>query len=234
MSNRDSKRFAVLINPLETPLQPVPESPTVTSHAEGQSADCSNGASVLQPQTTMSTASSPPTSSYRARSQSQSFSSRPRKSSMRRQAPTGLQMDANRLGVPKKPLRDFPSPGSAPKGTRIFDASAVAETKGVETAQPGWAVDSRTQNKLEDEHYKEEHPEEVENMGQKIQRSLSTVKRSASLSVKRAKSLRRPRGNSSSAGAHQQIDEDMPMPPPPFEDEDAKMVRMSVIKPHDD
>lgn len=137
-------------------------------------------------------------------------------------------MDGNKLGVPRKPAGDFPSPGSAPKGTRIFDANAFAERKGVETAQPGWAVDSRTQTKLEDDHYKEEHPEEVENMGQRIQRSLSTVKRSASMSVKRAKSLRRPRGNSAAGDALMQ--NDLPAPPP-FEDEDAKMVRLSVVKP---
>lgn len=151
---------------------------------------------------------------------------------MRRAPPTGLNIDANKLGVPRKPAGDFPSPGRAPKGTRIFDASSFAEKKeGVEVAQPGWAVDSRTQNKLESDHYREEHPEEQENMGQRIQRSLSTVKRSASLSVKRAKSLRRPRGNSSHAERLESMDE-LP-PPPPFEDEDAKMVRMSVIKPHD-
>lgn len=149
---------------------------------------------------------------------------------MRQNAPTGLTFEANKLGVPRKPNGDFPSPGRAPKGQRIFDASSFAERKGVETAQPGWAVDSRTQNKLEDDHYREEHPEEIENMGQKIHRSLSTVKRSASMSVKRAKSLRRPRGNSAAdenrgEGAY------APMPPP-FEDEDAKMVRMSVVKPH--
>ena len=140
-------------------------------------------------------------------------------------------MESNKLGVPRKPNRDFPSPGSAPRGQRIFDANSFAEKKGIETAQPGWAVDSRTQDKLEDEHWKEEHPEEVENMGQKIHRSLSTVKRSASMSVKRAKSLRRPRNNSSAADAL--VEHEMP-PPPLFEDEDAKMVRMSVVKPHDE
>lgn len=149
---------------------------------------------------------------------------------MRRQPPTGLQMESNKVGASRKPAGDFPSPGSAPKGQRIFDASAYAENKGVETAQPGWAVDSRTQTKLEDDHWKQEHPEDVENMGQKIHRSLSTVKRSASMSVKRAKSLRRPRGNSSAADA---LIEPNVAPPPPFEDEDAKMVRMSVVKAHD-
>jgi len=144
---------------------------------------------------------------------------------MRRNAPSGLKLDDNKL-MPRKMGGDFPSPGSAPRGQRIFDASAVAERGGVETAEPGWAVDSRAQGKLEDDHYKAEHPEEQENMGQKIQRSLSTVKRSASLSVKRAKSLRRPRNDTVTA-------EHVEAMPPPYEDEDAKMVRMSVVKPHE-
>lgn len=144
---------------------------------------------------------------------------------MRRNAPSGLKLDENKL-APRRMGGDFPSPGSAPRGQRIFDASAFAERRGVETAEPGWAVDSRTQEKLEDDHYKAEHPEEQENMGQKIQRSLSTVKRSASLSVKRAKSLRRPRNDTVTA-------EHVEAMPPPYEDEDAKMVRMSVVKPHE-
>lgn len=272
MSQRDSRRFGILINnPTDTSLQPVIESPNQTSslpspppenkevneelptfkyndehpsntmERETSTAHLTAATSMADPAYPSSPAasspSSAPPSAYRHnRSRSQSHSSRRKQSSTSRRAPpSGLTFETNKLGPPRKNNGDFPSPGRAPRGQRIFDASGYAEKKeGVEVAQPGWAVDSRAQDKLEDNHYREEHPEEQENMGQRIQRSLSTVKRSASMSVKRAKSLRRPRGNSNNVERLNSMEEDPVLQrPPPFEDEDAKMVRLSVIKPHD-
>jgi hypothetical protein len=57
---------------------------------------------------------------------------------------------------------DFPSPGRAPSGQRIFDPQTVAEDEGVVVEkEAGWALDGRQQKKLDDERAKMEEQERL-------------------------------------------------------------------------
>ncbi|KAI5195146.1 hypothetical protein AUEXF2481DRAFT_220639 [Aureobasidium subglaciale EXF-2481] len=58
------------------------------------------------------------------------------------------------------PVPDFPSPGRAPRGQRIFDPQTIAEDEGVIIEKEGgWAVDKKTQKKLDDERARIEEQE---------------------------------------------------------------------------
>jgi hypothetical protein len=64
--------------------------------------------------------------------------------------------NTSNLIPPTSSRQDFPSPGTAPAGQRIFDANAVAEDKGVETVTGGWAGGTKEQEKLEEEYEKQD------------------------------------------------------------------------------
>ncbi|GAB7354933.1 hypothetical protein MBLNU459_g5555t1 [Dothideomycetes sp. NU459] len=109
---------------------------------------------------------------------------RARGPSLRAAAPPNLNLgkSQNTLGVPAQITQDFPSPGSAPKGTRIFDANAVAEDKGVETTTGGWGP----QDKLE----KEEAANDQRGIeAEKEHDFVGSMKRA--MSVKRTGTIRR-------------------------------------------
>lgn len=79
-----------------------------------------------------------------------------RSKSLRAPPPPRLQMRRNadgKMGTTEVPVvPDFPSPGRAPTGQRIFDPQTVAEEEGVEIEKEGgWALDKRTQKKLDEE-----------------------------------------------------------------------------------
>ncbi|KAI4718508.1 hypothetical protein E4T48_05352 [Aureobasidium sp. EXF-10727] len=63
------------------------------------------------------------------------------------------QQEAGKDGFAEPvPVPDFPSPGRAPRGQRIFDPQTIAEDEGVDVEKTGgWAVDKKTQKKLDDE-----------------------------------------------------------------------------------
>jgi hypothetical protein len=71
------------------------------------------------------------------------------------------QQEAAKNGVmDAPPVPDFPSPGRAPMGQRIFDPQTIAEDEGVEVEKEGgWAVDRKTQKKLDDERARIEENE---------------------------------------------------------------------------
>jgi hypothetical protein len=71
--------------------------------------------------------------------------------------PEGLN-SANKLAPPTAERQDFPSPGAAPAGQRIFDANAVAEDRGVETVPGGWAKGVDQQNEVAEEYEKQDDP----------------------------------------------------------------------------
>lgn len=71
--------------------------------------------------------------------------------------PEGLDLSSkNKLAPPTTERQDFPSPGGAPAGQRIFDANAVAEDKGVETVPGGWAKGVEQQNEVAEEYEKQD------------------------------------------------------------------------------
>lgn len=109
---------------------------------------------------------------------------RARGPSMRAAAPPRLHLDKgkNTLGVPSQITQDFPSPGSAPKGTRIFDANAVAEDKGVQTTTAGWGDGTKME---QEEAANDQRGIEAE----KEHDFVGSVKRA--MSVKRTGTLRR-------------------------------------------
>lgn len=71
------------------------------------------------------------------------------------------QQEADKNGVVEAPpVPDFPSPGRAPMGQRIFDPQTIAEDEGVDVEKTGgWAVDKKTQKKLDDERARIEENE---------------------------------------------------------------------------
>jgi hypothetical protein len=71
------------------------------------------------------------------------------------------QQEASKNGVVEAPpVPDFPSPGRAPMGQRIFDPQTIAEDEGVDVEKTGgWAVDKKTQKKLDNERAKIEENE---------------------------------------------------------------------------
>ncbi|KAG9999504.1 hypothetical protein KCU78_g15869, partial [Aureobasidium melanogenum] len=71
------------------------------------------------------------------------------------------QQEAGKNGVVEPiPVPDFPSPGRAPRGQRIFDPQTIAEDEGVDVEKTGgWAVDKKTQKKLDDERARMEEQE---------------------------------------------------------------------------
>jgi hypothetical protein len=77
----------------------------------------------------------------------------------RQAPPEGLNLGAqSKLAPPTGERQDFPSPGAAPKGQRIFDANAVAEDKGVETVPGGWAKGVQQQDEVAEEYEKQDDP----------------------------------------------------------------------------
>jgi hypothetical protein len=73
--------------------------------------------------------------------------------------PEGLNLSpANKLAPPTAERQDFPSPGAAPAGQRIFDANAVAEDRGVETVPGGWAKGVDQQDEVAEEYEKQDDP----------------------------------------------------------------------------
>ena len=84
-----------------------------------------------------------------------------RSKSLRAPPPPRLHAKRDKLGVPTTQHEDFPSPGEAPRGQRIFDAQAVAEDEGVEVAEGGWDTDTRTQQRLEAERKRIEEEERL-------------------------------------------------------------------------
>lgn len=70
------------------------------------------------------------------------------------------QQEAAKKGEEPVPVPDFPSPGRAPRGQRIFDPQTIAEDEGVDVEKTGgWAVDKKTQKKLDDERARIEEQE---------------------------------------------------------------------------
>jgi hypothetical protein len=68
--------------------------------------------------------------------------------------------DKNGVVADAPPVPDFPSPGRAPMGQRIFDPQTIAEDEGVDVEKEGgWAVDRKTQKKLDDERARIEEQE---------------------------------------------------------------------------
>lgn len=123
---------------------------------------------------------------------------RARGPSLRASAPPNLNFGKgkNTLGVPADFKQDFPSPGSAPKGTRIFDANAVAEDKGVETITAGWgAQDKMEQEEAANDQRAIEADKEHDFVGS-VKRAMS-VKRNGTirraLSRKTTRAARAPR-----------------------------------------
>ena len=75
----------------------------------------------------------------------------------RQAPPEGLNLSSSsKLAPPASERQDFPSPGAAPAGQRIFDANAVAEDKGVETVPGGWAKGVEQQDVVAEEYEKQE------------------------------------------------------------------------------
>ncbi|CAD0109721.1 unnamed protein product [Aureobasidium uvarum] len=71
--------------------------------------------------------------------------------------PEGLNLSPkNKLAPPTAERQDFPSPGAAPAGQRIFDANAVAEDRGVETVPGGWAKGVEQQDVVAEEYEKQD------------------------------------------------------------------------------
>ncbi|KAH0361742.1 hypothetical protein KCU65_g8530, partial [Aureobasidium melanogenum] len=71
--------------------------------------------------------------------------------------PEGLDLNSkNKLAPPTTERQDFPSPGGAPAGQRIFDANAVAEDRGVETVPGGWAKGVEQQDEVAEEYEKQD------------------------------------------------------------------------------
>ena len=77
---------------------------------------------------------------------------------LRRQQEAAAAKDGTVVEAP--PVPDFPSPGRAPRGQRIFDPQTIAEDEGVDVEKSGgWAVDKKTQKKLDDERARIEEQE---------------------------------------------------------------------------
>jgi hypothetical protein len=77
----------------------------------------------------------------------------------RQAPPEGLNLGAqSKLAPPTGERQDFPSPGAAPKGQRIFDANAVAEDRGVETVPGGWAKGVQQQDEVAEEYERQDDP----------------------------------------------------------------------------
>ncbi|KAI5197867.1 hypothetical protein E4T39_07062 [Aureobasidium subglaciale] len=75
----------------------------------------------------------------------------------RQAPPEGLNLSPkDKLAPPTAARQDFPSPGAAPEGQRIFDANAVAEDRGVETVPGGWAEGVQQQDQVAEEYEKQD------------------------------------------------------------------------------
>jgi hypothetical protein len=82
----------------------------------------------------------------------------PPRLNLRRQQEAAAAKNGVVTDVP--PVPDFPSPGRAPMGQRIFDPQTIAEDEGVDVEKEGgWAVDRKTQKKLDNERAKLEEQE---------------------------------------------------------------------------
>lgn len=86
----------------------------------------------------------------------------------RQAPPEGLNLTSkDQLAPPATETQDFPSPGAAPAGQRIFDANAVAEDRGVETVPGGWAKGVQQQDQVA-----EQYEQQDEDASQKSSPSL--------------------------------------------------------------